>query len=285
MFNPISGGQSKAEWEEAIRQYFRQSEHSFELYHTTGKSDEETIRYWINDWKPDIVAAVGGDGTIKLVASVLVGTQIPMAIFPAGSANGMAREMNIPQVFESCMEIMLDGDARKTDVIHINDKDICLHLSDIGLNAQLVKYFEETGMRGKLGYARGILKTLFRRRLFRIKITTDDHRTFDRKAFMVVLANARMYGIGAFINPNGDMHDGIFEIVVVRKLSVLELIKMLFRHRPFDPEKTEIFSATSVTIQTNKRMYFQVDGEYRGKTKKISATVEKGAIILMHPKA
>ena len=100
---------------------------------------------------------------------------------------------------------------------------------------------------------------------------------------MVVLANARMYGIGAFINPNGDMHDGLFEIVVVRKLSVIELIKMLFRHRPFDPEKTEVLSATSVTIQTNKRMYFQVDGEYRGKTKRIVAKVQKGAIVLMHP--
>lgn len=285
VFNPISGGQSKAHWEDAIRQYFGQSEHSFELFHTSGKSDEESIRYWINDWKPDIVAAVGGDGTIKLVAGVLVGTQIPMAIFPAGSANGMARELDIPPVFETCMDIMLEGDPKKTDVIRINEHDICLHLSDIGLNAQLVKYFEETGMRGKLGYARGILKTLFRRRLFRIRIVTDDHRVFDRKAFMVVLANARMYGIGAFINPNGDMHDGIFEIVVVRKLSVIELIKMLFRHRPFDPMKTEVLSAQSVTIQTSKRMYFQVDGEYRGKTKRIAASVQKGAIVLMHPPA
>lgn len=284
VFNPISGGQAKTQWEDAIRAYFRESEHSFEVYHTHGKGDEESVKYWINDWRPDRVAAVGGDGTIKLVASVLVGTQIPMAIFPAGSANGMAKELNIPPVFETCMDIMLQGDARKTDVICINERDICLHLSDIGLNAQLVKYFEETGMRGKLGYARGILKTLFRRRLFRIKIVTDDHRIFDRKAFMVVLANARMYGIGAFINPHGDMHDGIFEVVVVRKLSVIELVKMLFRHRPFDPEKTEVLSARSVTIQTSKRMYFQVDGEYRGKTKRIVAAVQPNAILLMHPR-
>ncbi len=62
-------------------------------------------------------------------------------------------------------------------------------------------------------------------------------------AFMVVLANASKYGTGAVINPEGIIDDGIFEVVIVTKLSFIELLKMLFRPKQFNPEKIEIFHA------------------------------------------
>ncbi len=280
--NPVSGGRHKASWESGVRDYFRHSQHKFEIYNTNGKNDQESLRYWVERWQPDKVIAVGGDGTLKLVAEVLLGSDIPICIFPAGSANGMARELGLPLSLEKCWEVLFEGIAKRVDVIRINNKNICIHLSDIGLNAHLVKYFEENDVRGKIGYAKEVFRVLWRRRLMYLSITRGSI-TLKRKAFMVVLANASMYGTGARINPIGSLHDGLFEVVILRKLSVIELLKMLFFNRPFNPRKTELLQAESLTIEVRKRAYFQVDGEYIGKTDEIKAEIVRNALSLVFP--
>src|SRR5690606_15930640 len=103
-----------------------------------------------------------------------------------------------------------------------------LHLSDVGMNAELVKYFEEGNRRGKLGYAKVLLKVLIRRRYLQVYVETDN-MIVQRKALVVILANASKYGFGAVINPGGDLRDGLFEVVIVRRLAVSELFKMWFR--------------------------------------------------------
>lgn len=282
VLNPVSGGRSKAEWEASIRDYFQHVPHTYELYLTTGNNDKPSIIHWIKSWQPDRVVAVGGDGTLKIVAEVLMQFDIPLGILPAGSANGMATELGIPADVSECLNIITGGNAKKIDIIRINNKDICLHLSDVGMNAQLVKYFEENGWRGKLGYARGLLRMLMNKKLMHLRIETETDAVI-RDAFMVVLANARVYGTGALINPDGKLDDGIFEVIVIRKLSFVEFFKIFFRTRNFNPDKIEIIRAREVIIEIKKKAYFQIDGEYKGKTKAVSAKVEKQAIAIMLP--
>jgi diacylglycerol kinase family enzyme len=101
---------------------------------------------------------------------------------------------------------------------------------------------------------------------------------------MVVLANARKYGTGANINPDGDISDGKFEIVVVRKLNVFEIIKAIFTDQSFHPERIEVFSTTNVLINIQRKAYFQVDGEYLGRTGKIEARILPSIINVMVPR-
>lgn len=281
--NPVSGGTDKTVWEDGIRNFFADLPHTCHQFHLNGKTDEDTIRQQIDQHKPDRVVAVGGDGTIKIVATVLLGTDIPLGVLPAGSANGMARELGIPPDINGSLALLIDGVPRATDIITVNDNDPCLHLSDIGLNAQLVRYYEKNNLRGKLGYLRGVVRVLQKRRLLRISITVGEE-CIQRAAFMVVLANARMYGTGAIINPEGNPFDGHFEVVIFRRLSFWEIIKLFWRYRPFDPKKIEIYPATSVEIQTQRKAYFQVDGEYRGRVTTIKAEISPGALQVIVPK-
>ncbi|RYD57181.1 MAG: diacylglycerol kinase family lipid kinase [Sphingobacteriales bacterium] len=282
VLNPVSGGRSKAEWESGIKNYYKDTEHTYELYLTNGQNDRSSLTHWIESWKPDRVVAVGGDGTLKLVAEILASNEIPLGILPAGSANGMARELGLPASLEACLDIIMGDNIRKIDTIKINGKDTCLHLSDIGLNAQLVKYFEENGWRGKLGYARGLLRVLINKKVLHVRIETEQE-SLIRDAFMVVLANARMYGTGAMINPKGNLEDGVFEVIIIRKLSISAFMKILFRTRNFNPDKIEILPAKSVVIEVKKKAYFQIDGEYKGQTKAIKAEVQKQVLPIMLP--
>jgi len=279
--NPASGGHDKSEMEITIRDFFAESPHTVHLFHLDGKTDDETLPQQINEHQPDRVVAVGGDGTIKLVATHLLDTGTPLGIIPAGSANGMARELGLPTDLIACLQVLTDGTPTPTDVIAVNDGDICLHLSDIGLNARVVKHYQQNNWRGMWGYVRAVVRALRKRRLLQIKVTLGDDY-IQRAALMVVLANARMYGTGAVINPDGDPSDGKFEVVIFRRLTVWEIIKLFWQYKPFDPKNVEIYQATSVTIETRRTAYFQIDGEYRGRISKLTARIRPGALLIVH---
>lgn len=281
VINPISGTKAKIAWEPAIRKHFVDLSHTIEFFLLDGKDDATSLKYWIEKLQPERVIAVGGDGTISLVAEQLLGKNIAMGILPAGSANGMAKELNIPVDVDAALDIILNGEIKATDVIKIND-EISLHLSDLGFNAQLVKYFEEGNLRGKLGYTLQLFKTLWRKKEIEVTIKTDKEN-IERNAFMIVIANASKYGTGAMINPEGNLHDGLFEIVVVRKIAFISILKMFLHFRRFNAKKVEVFQAESATITTTKDVHFQVDGEYLGKINKVTAEIIKAKLNLILP--
>ncbi|MGN6193600.1 MAG: diacylglycerol/lipid kinase family protein, partial [Ginsengibacter sp.] len=193
VINPISGGKEKHDWENSIRQYFKEKPHLIEFYLLTGNDDKRSVQHYIESINPDRVVAVGGDGTVKMLTELLKETTMTLGILPAGSANGMAKELGIPLVAEEALHIVIDGDCKKIDVIKINEEEICIHVSDIGLNAMLVKQFEKSKKRGMWSYGRAIFKALWQITKMKVTIRTDG-TTVTRNAYMVALANARKYG-------------------------------------------------------------------------------------------
>jgi diacylglycerol kinase (ATP) len=280
--NPVSGGKEKHDWEASIREYFKDRPHNIEFYLLTGKDDKISIQHHIERVNPERVVAVGGDGTVKLLAELLKETIIPLGILPAGSANGMAKELEIPAEIENALKVITDGVCRKIDMIRINEEHNSIHLSDIGLNAMLVKNFETSKTRGMWGYGRAVFRMLWEKQKMRVTIKTDETEV-KRAAYMVALANARKYGTGANINPNGDVADGKFEIVVVRKLNLPEICKAIFTNRSFNEDKIEVFATKNVEIAIHHKAYFQIDGEYMGKTKSVKARVLPQILNVMVP--
>jgi YegS/Rv2252/BmrU family lipid kinase len=281
IINPISGGKQKDDHESAIKKYFENLPHSIEFFLLDGKNDAQQLHQTLEKVKPHKVIAVGGDGTVSLVAKEILGSEIQLGIIPAGSANGMARELDIPVNITAALDVVLATNVKKADAIFIN-KQLCLHLSDIGMNARLIKYFEEGNKRGKLGYAKVALRVLWKKQSMRVVIQTKDTE-IKRDAFMIVLANASKYGTGAVINPHGDLYDGLFEVVIIRKFAISEIFKMWFRPQLFNPKKIEIIQATSVHIETQHAVHFQVDGEYLGKVRHIDAKILPGQLNILLP--
>lgn len=284
VINPISGGKRKQNLEAAIHGYFRELPHQVEFFLMDGKNDAASLSHWINTWKPDRVIAVGGDGTVSLVAEQLLGSQVAMGILPAGSANGMAKELDITRNTKAALDTVVGGEVKTADIIRLNNDQFCLHLSDIGLNAQLIKCFDDNNIRGFIGYGRALLKTLWNKEKMHVEIE-DDKRIIRREALMVVIANAKKYGTGAVINPAGDVFDGLFEVVVVKKLAISELLKMLLTGRRFNPKKVELFHTRHVMIQTRHSVHFQVDGEYLGKINQLEARIEAAQLKMLLPRA
>jgi diacylglycerol kinase (ATP) len=280
VINPGSGN-NKTDWTVIIADYFKPLPHTIELYSLPKNCNVETIKERIKLFSPHQVIAVGGDGTIKLVAECLLETDMTLGILPAGSANGLAKELGIGDNTTAALDILAKGFSKKIHVTTVNG-ELCIHLSDIGLNAYLMKRFESIKVRGMWGYLMASFRVLWQHSLMEVEMKIDK-KPITIKAAMIVIANATKYGTGAVINPIGKLDDELFEVIAVKKISPREIFKMVVTHAPYDSEKTEVFQTNALLMRSAKKVHFQVDGEYLGKVKEIKAILIPDALKVIIP--
>ena len=281
VINPKSG-KKDTDWQQLINDHFAESGITVEQLLLEENCDPEIITGKIRSFQPDRIAAIGGDGTVKLLAEHLLDKpSIGLCIIPAGSANGMAKELGIPLDPAEALQLCIDGIPQKIHLVKVNEH-ICIHLSDVGFNAFVIKMFEKQSGRGMWGYIKASWRALWQHSRLTAKIKTDKE-TIQRSAAMIVIANATRYGSGALINPDGKLDDKLFEVIVVRKISFTEIFKMMVTHMAYNPAKTEVFQCAHLDIVSKKYAHFQVDGEYLGKTREITARLLPEAISMIVP--
>lgn len=259
--NPISGDIDKAEIIGEAKEYAAKQDIHLVVYETTGKNDESEIQKLQEKNKAERIIIAGGDGTIKMVAEAVENHDVILGILPAGSANGLSVDLNLPDSLEENLEIAFNNNYMEMDMISINGKK-SLHLSDIGINAELIKNYENSSIRGKLGYALQAFNTLAGLKPpFHAVVETHLGR-IETEARMVVVANSQKYGTGVAINPNGVMNDGKFEIVILKNLDLIVFSKILSGNMPVENDDVEIISTDKAVVTTNSPVSFQIDGEY-----------------------
>jgi YegS/Rv2252/BmrU family lipid kinase len=262
VINPISGGVDKDETETSIQTFCREKGIQCNIYHTTGEADDLQIISICGQDKPDAVVAVGGDGTVNLVGTMLINKNIPLGIIPQGSGNGLSKDLKIPQDFAEAMDVLGKFNKSYIDTLSINGIP-SLHLSDVGFNALIVKRFSEGDRRGPGAYAWNLMKEYVGYQPKEYEVVTDkDH--FRGKAFMVTIANANMFGSNATINPDGEVDDGFFEICVLTDFPKTEGINILYQMYRADINNSpysNVFKCRYATILNLEKELIQIDGE------------------------
>jgi len=261
--NPISGDLDKTDLIEAVQEFATTNHFDLEVYETTGKSDLRQIQSLYDEYKPERIIVAGGDGTIKMVAEAMEEHDVVIGILPAGSANGLSVDLNLPQTIEENLKIAFLNHYIEMDMICINGKK-SIHLSDIGINADLVKNYEQSNLRGFWGYAMQAYTTLVESAAPFVATITTNKETVEHMARIIVIANSQKYGTGVTINPNGSMNDGKFELVILKSLDLLLLGKIITGNMPIDSDDVVIISTDKATIKTDYPVNFQIDGEYCG---------------------
>lgn len=264
--NPVSGASSNDKAILCIHERAVATETDFKFCYTSGNNDAEIIREQLEEFNPDRVVAGGGDGTVQLVARVLMGKNIPMAILPLGSANGLATALQIPSRMEDAVELSMTGtNIRPLDILRFDRKHYCTHLADIGINARMVKRYEEEGGSGMIGYMKFLLQSIKESPLLNYTVKTPEG-IYHKEGYMVAFANAHMYGTGIHIS-KGSVSDGKFEIVNVERVALDAAIKAgLTKFNVFIDKDmfSDVISCTEAEITIDKPVDFQIDGEYMG---------------------
>jgi diacylglycerol kinase (ATP) len=261
--NPISGDLDKSELIETVQEFSVASGFNLVIYETTGDNDFKELQALYQECKPERIVVAGGDGTIKMVAEAMENHDVVIGILPAGSANGLATDLNLPTSIEENLNIAFLNNYIEIDLICINGKK-CIHLSDIGINADLVKNYEESDSRGFWGYAKQAFTTLKESDDYFIASITANGKTQEHAARIIIIANSQKYGTGVVINTDGNMSDGKFELIILKSLDIILLGKIITGNMPIDSDDVEIISTEKAFIKMDRLVNFQIDGEYCG---------------------
>lgn len=270
--NPISGDLSKDKIKNQVRNAVENKQARYHLYETTGKDDATKIQTEIKKENIDRIIIAGGDGTINLVGDAIKDFDLEIGLIPAGSANGLCTNLQIPQQLDRQVEISLGNHFLDVDMLCLNDK-LCLHLSDLGVNAELIRNYEGSKIRGKFGYLLQTIPTLIKSEYpFEFSVHSKESEK-THTGVLLAVANFKKYGTGANVNPIGKPNDGIFEILIFKRLNVFDILKTLRNETEPDPEFIEIIQTKNAKITCKKPIAFQVDGEYIGEETEIDVKI------------
>lgn len=282
--NPIAGDLDKEPIVEGLREEAQNRNLKVVLYETTGDNDKGSIEEIINKDNPSRVIVIGGDGTITLVAECLLEKDIHLGIIQGGSANGLAVNFGIPEDISEQINIALSDKVMQIDTLQINE-NLCLHIADMGINAELVKNYEDGGIRGKWGYFLQSIPTLIKSESpFEFTIKTPEKSSVET-GVVLAIANANKFGTGATINPEGRINDGKFEILIFKNLNFIEIFKTIGENPELSPEFVTSISADKAEIECKIPAPFQVDGEYVGEVQNVSITNQKKKLSVAVPEA
>lgn len=280
--NPIAGGNDKSQLIHTLEETATRKGFKLHLYKTTGNKDKEAIQELITQNHPDRIFVAGGDGTISLLASMIQDTSIPIAVFPTGSANGLALNLNLPEDLEAQIEVGLGEHFIDMDMLQLGDH-LCLHIADIGLNASLIKNYDKSNIRGFLGYMLQSIPTIAQEDYpYQFKIEANGE-TFIHEGIMLAIANAEKFGTGATINPGAQMDDGLFEILVFKNLNAIEIARSIYDKVDLNSDFVACIKTRTAHISSDVAIDFQIDGECMGKTQHITATLCKSKLKIAIP--
>jgi YegS/Rv2252/BmrU family lipid kinase len=283
IINPIAGGTNHESTILELKELAKTKGFDGRFYLTSGKADEKKIRDAIEKFKPDRVVAGGGDGTIQLVGKILLTYDLSMGILPLGSANGLATALEIPKnPLEAAEKIFNSSALKSMDMLRFNGKHLCIHVSDIGANALIVKKYKDSDERGLMGYARYLLSAIQETPLYNITVETPE-KTYKKSGFMMAFANAHKYGTGVQIS-DGSVSDGMFEICNVEKVSLDEAIKAGLTILNVFVDKnmfSDVITCREAEISVDQKAHFQIDGEYIGLTDHLKIEIIPDALKLL----
>jgi len=212
------------------------------------------------------IVAAGGDGTVNHVANGLAGSSAALGLLPLGTINVFAMEVGLPSNnLELCWEIINDGNVRLVDLPSANGKYF-VQLGGVGLDAQVVKETSFAFKRsfGPLSYLISAAQIAARQPP---KLFLESENASVREGSFVLIGNGRLYGGPFPFFKNAVLDDGLFDVVVFKRLGYLEIVKYLqdvvFSSDIKVPE-IEYFQTRQLRITSEQDVPLELDGELAG---------------------
>jgi YegS/Rv2252/BmrU family lipid kinase len=234
-----------------------------------------------------LVFAWGGDGMVQRCIDVLAGSDVALAVIPAGTANLFASNLGIPKDIEQAVAIGLRGERRQLDVGRFNGERFGV-MAGAGFDAAMIRDAGNGGLKDRFGRVAYVWtgSENLRSKPFRAAIKVDGVGWYKGKASCILLGNVGELfgGVEAFEDARPD--DGKLELGVVTADGLLEWGRMLARTAVGSASKSPFAQTTkarSVKVKLNRKVLYELDGGDRTKVKRFKVKVEAGAITVCVP--
>ncbi len=289
VINPISGrhGHRQGEAERRatlVRDVARRRSLDVRVHVTDAPGRARDLALKCVDEGCDVVAAMGGDGTVNEVGQALIGSPAALAVVPCGSGDGLALGLGVPRSRESALFAAIDGRTVRMDVGRVNDR-IFLNVAGFGFDAAVGEVFSRGAVRGPFGYFSNAARLVWRYRPLNYTIELEGHPPQEGPRFLVGFANAPQYGNGATLAPHADPRDGLLDVLIANGDTPWRQIWRARRlyWRPLAPAGgLSRFRVRSATVAADN-LLVHLDGEVWRVPSPARVSVDPGALAVRVP--
>lgn len=261
LYNPTAGAGKSEGIFYALKKEINKHK-NFELYHSTKKGGVSTfIDQRFDDF--DFFVACGGDGTVREIASKLIGTEKKMGIIPMGTGNDLCKTLKIPQNFNEAFNLVQNGGSCKIDVGQCNES-IFLNVLGFGFDGLTNRYASTLKhLPPFLCYSISAIKAVFTHDVFSVDISRGE-QTIDRSVIMVSLANGKVEGGSFWIAPEASITDGKLNCVLVnpiKKWAIPFLIPLFLLKKPHLIPQVNYELVEQMSLKIPEHVDIHADGE------------------------
>jgi len=261
--NPTSGVLSKENIADTLESNIHPQKYKHRILYTEGPGHATQLcREQIKNGT-DIIVAVGGDGSVNEVAKGMVGTNAALGIVPAGSGNGLAHHLKIPQSRKQAINLINTGRIIRIDTGSINDH-LFVSIAGIGFDGLIAKRFQQSKLRGFVSYFKHVAEEYPKYKPKKYELKFDNGETILTRALFITFANSDQFGFNAPIAPGARIDDGLIDVVIAEKPQIIELpyLASLMYWRRIESSKYITSRKTKeIKIRTRRKRWVNVDGE------------------------
>ena len=274
ILNPKAGnGKRIEEVSEAIKNECDASGIDYCIYFTKAPLDAtEYVKKSVNEYNgKQRFYACGGDGTLcELINGAPNNDNVEFGLMPIGTGNDFRRNFSDKEMFFD-IKRQIAGESRKVDLLKYNDR-YCINIINIGFDCNVVhemgKIKNVKFIPNKLAYIAGIVVTLFKKLYCKMKINAEGIDEIDRDLLLIAVANGKFYGGGFKAAPYASLHDSIFDISIIEKVSRFTFISLVGKYKKGEHLETKkgkkcvtYLRAKDLTIEFEKPTKICIDGE------------------------
>ena len=237
----------------------------------------------------DLVMVAGGDGTVRAVSSQLAGTEMPMALIPAGTGNLLARNLSIPMDTDAAIRLALHGRLEAIDMVTCtfdDGEERFVVMAGMGLDAQIMES-TDSGLKKVIrsgAYAVAAVQNAIPDP-FNATITLDDAPPVRRQMVMALMGNVGTITAGMTLFPRAAPTDGMVDLLLASPGKVVDWARL--GAQILTGQEMEGFTLTRarrVLIETDRPVPFELDGDTAGSTRTLRAEVDHGALRIVVPR-
>ncbi len=234
-----------------------------------------------------MVCALGGDGTVRAVATALAGGDVPLVLLPGGTGNLLARNLHTPvDSLTNALDAALGGTTRRIDVGRVavdgGDEQVFLVMSGIGLDAEtMADTSEETKARmGWMAYGITGLRKLSGKG-FAVAVGCDGTESSHRRARSVLVGNCGSVQGDFELFPQARVDDGELDVLVFAPrglLSWVQALQRLVAQRRKNGGPLSQRAGREIEVNVRNPVQAQIDGDPLGMASRLVFRVEAGAL-------
>ncbi|MDO4552158.1 MAG: YegS/Rv2252/BmrU family lipid kinase [Bacillota bacterium] len=212
------------------------------------------------------IIAAGGDGTFHIVVNAMMkcGVDLPLALFPSGTANDFAYYFDLPHKIDDMIKIALADNYTYADLGQINDR----YFINVAALGAIVAVSQKTdpdlkNVMGRMAYYLKGASEIPGIKPVDIHITSREFTGTVATYFMIIM-NGRSAGGFRHIAPYAQVNDGLLDVMIFREMPVMDLPQFLLSvAQGTHPENRNVvfFQTNALRVESEADISTDMDGE------------------------